>query len=172
MTILIYKNFFGPLGYSASAYVMVGPERYHHLRFGACIFSWSENTSSERLRIAAAQLPFRINREALPIIVYLLYRSSKPLHRESWVQRNRNGFQSRTARVHLKEDMDEETSEEGKERYRKALQSFAKEFGRGVRQQRTRDQRKSWYTSTYSEYVQRECVGTWRSRSAERGLRE
>ena len=23
-----YKNFFGPLGYSASAYVMVGPERY------------------------------------------------------------------------------------------------------------------------------------------------
>ena len=28
MTILIYKNVFGPLGYSASAYVMVGPERY------------------------------------------------------------------------------------------------------------------------------------------------
>ena len=37
VTILIYKNFFGPLGYSASAYVMVGPERYHHLRFGAWI---------------------------------------------------------------------------------------------------------------------------------------
>ena len=42
VTILIYKNFFGPLGYSASAdgllasaYVMVGPERYHHLRFEA-----------------------------------------------------------------------------------------------------------------------------------------
>ena len=32
MTILIYKNFFGPLG--ASAYVMVGPERYHHLHAG------------------------------------------------------------------------------------------------------------------------------------------
>ncbi|CAH3120712.1 unnamed protein product, partial [Porites lobata] len=30
------------------------------------------------------------------------------------------------------------------------------------------DQRKSWYTSTCSEYVQKECVGTWRSRSAER----
>ena len=29
------------------------------------------------------------------------------------------------------------------------------------------DQRKSWYTSTCSEYVQMECVGTWRSRSAE-----
>ena len=28
MTILIDKNVFGPLGYSASAYVMVGPERY------------------------------------------------------------------------------------------------------------------------------------------------
>ena len=40
VTILIYKNFFGPLGYSASAYVMVGPERYHHLRFGAI---WSLN---------------------------------------------------------------------------------------------------------------------------------
>ena len=44
-TILIYKNFSGPLGYSSSAYVVVGPERYHHdefydddekdLRFGA-----------------------------------------------------------------------------------------------------------------------------------------
>ena len=38
--------------------------------------------------------------------------------------------------------MDEETSGEGKERYRKALQSFAKEFGRGVRQQRTREKTK------------------------------
>ena len=38
--------------------------------------------------------------------------------------------------------MDEETSEEGKERQRKALQSFAKEFGRGVRQQRTRGKTK------------------------------
>ena len=27
-------------------------------------------------------MPFRINREALPILVYLLYRSSKPLHTE------------------------------------------------------------------------------------------
>ena len=36
VTILIYKNFFGPLGYLASAYVMAGPEMYHHLRFGAC----------------------------------------------------------------------------------------------------------------------------------------
>ena len=34
--------------------------------------------------------------------------------------------------------MYEETSAEGKERQRKALQSFAKEFGRGVRHQRTR----------------------------------
>ena len=33
--------------------------------------------------------------------------------------------------------MEEVTSVEGKERERKALQSFAKEFGRGVRQQRT-----------------------------------
>ena len=31
---------------------------------------------------------------------------------------------------------------EGKERQRKALQSFAKEFGRGVRQQRTRGKTK------------------------------
>ena len=38
--------------------------------------------------------------------------------------------------------MDEETSVEGKERQRKALQSFAKEFGRGVRQQRTRGKTK------------------------------
>ena len=36
VTILIYKNFSGPLGYLASAYVMAGPEMYHHLRFGAC----------------------------------------------------------------------------------------------------------------------------------------
>ena len=39
VTILIYKNSFGPLGYSVSAYVMVGPERYHYLRFGAWLFS-------------------------------------------------------------------------------------------------------------------------------------
>ena len=39
--------------------------------------------------------------------------------------------------------MDEETSAEGKERHkRKALQSFAKEFGRAVRQQRTRGKTK------------------------------
>ena len=38
--------------------------------------------------------------------------------------------------------MDEETSGEGKERYRKAFQSFAKEFGRDVRQQRTRGKAK------------------------------
>ena len=38
--------------------------------------------------------------------------------------------------------MDEETSAEGKERQRKALQSFAKEFGWGVRQQRTRGKTK------------------------------
>ena len=38
--------------------------------------------------------------------------------------------------------MDEETSGEGKERYRKAFQSFAKEFGRSVRQQRTRGKTK------------------------------
>ena len=30
-------------------------------------------------------------------------------------------------------------------------------------------QRKSWYTSTCSEYLEKECVGTLRSRSAERG---
>ena len=42
-----------------------------------------------------------------------------------------------------KGDMDEETSAEGKERNkRKALQSFAKEFGRAVRQQRTRGKTK------------------------------
>ncbi|CAH3148758.1 unnamed protein product [Porites evermanni] len=63
-------------------------------------------------------------------------------HRGSWVQRHRNGFESRRARVDLKEDMDEETRAEGKERQRKALQSFAKEFGRGVRQQRTRGKTK------------------------------
>ena len=58
------------------------------------------------------------------------------------VQRHQNGFESRTARVNLKEDVDEETRAEGKERQRKALQSFAKEFGRGVRQQRTRGKTK------------------------------
>ena len=58
------------------------------------------------------------------------------------VQRHQNGFESRTARVNLKEDVDEETRAEGKERQRKALQSFAKEFGRGVRQERTRGKTK------------------------------
>ena len=58
------------------------------------------------------------------------------------VQRHRIGFESRTARVNLKEN-NEETSAEGKERYRKPLQSgFAKEFGRGVRQQQTRGKTK------------------------------
>ena len=114
VTILIYKNFFGPLGYSALAYVMAGPERYHHLRFGALIFlvEWGNPlwTTNPRLYFK-------------PVV-------------------HRNGFESRTARVNLKEDMDEETSAEGKERQRKALQSFAKEFGRGVRQQRTRGKTK------------------------------
>ena len=71
--------------------------------------------------------------------------------------------------------MDEETSGEGKERYRRALQSFAKEFGQGVRQQRTRGktkERAGTLPLACSEYVQKECVGTWRSRSAERGSRE
>ena len=58
------------------------------------------------------------------------------------IERHRKGFESRTARVTLKEN-NEETSAEGKERYRKALQSgFAKEFGRGVRQQQTRGKTK------------------------------
>ena len=52
-------------------------------------------------------------------------------HRESWVQRHQNGFESRTARVNLKEDVDEEKSAEEKERQRKTLQSFAKKFGHG-----------------------------------------
>ena len=71
--------------------------------------------------------------------------------------------------------MDEETSAEGKERQRKALQSFAKEFGRGVGQQRTRGktkERAGTLQSSCSEYVQKEYVGTWRSRCAERGPRE
>ena len=38
--------------------------------------------------------------------------------------------------------MDEETRAEGKERQRTALQSFAKDFGWGVRQQRTRGKTK------------------------------
>ena len=58
--------------------------------------------------------------------------------------------------------MDEETSAEGKEPQRKALQSFAKESGRGVGQQRTRGKTKeragSTLQSTCSEYVQKECV--------------
>ena len=40
------------------------------------------------------------------------------------------------------EDVDEETSAEEKERQKKALQGFAKEFGRGIRQQRTRGKTK------------------------------
>ena len=39
VTILIYKNFFNPLGYSASAYVMVGPERYPTLNLEPEFFS-------------------------------------------------------------------------------------------------------------------------------------
>ena len=71
--------------------------------------------------------------------------------------------------------MDEETSAEGKERQRKALQRFAKESVRGVWQQQTRGktkERAGTLQSTCSEYVQKECVGTRRSRSAERGSRE
>ena len=77
-----------------------------------------------------------------------------------------------------KGDMDEETSAEGKERNkRKALQSFAKEFGRAVRQQRTRGKTKERTDTrpcTCSEYVHTECVSTCTStsRSPERGSRE
>ena len=97
VTIMIYKNFYGSLGCSASTYVMVGPERYHHLRFGAWIFQWSENTRSERLPIEMAQLPFRINREAPSILVYIIYWSSKPLHTEKAGSKG-TGMASKVAR--------------------------------------------------------------------------
>ena len=115
VTILIYKNFFGPLGYRPCH----GP-----------------------------RLSF------IPVLKAIT-------HRESWVQRHRYGFESRTARVNLKEDMD--MDEETSERIRTGCTTATKE---------REDQRKSWYTSTCSEYVQKECVGIWRGRSAERGSRE
>ena len=68
--------------------------------------------------------------------------------------------------------MDEETSAEGKERQRKALQSFAKEFGRGVRQQRTRGKTKERAGTLLLALSMFRRNGIWRSRSAERGSRE
>ena len=73
-----------------------------------------------------------------------------------------------------KEEVDEETKTQRK---RKELKSLAKEFRLGVRQQRKEgrqrrkkeDKEKTWYTSTCSEYVENECVGTLRSPSAQRG---
>ena len=113
VTILIYKNFFGSLGYSASAYVMVGPERHQTLDLEPEFFS-VERTPD--LNDYASRRP-----SCLLESIERLYQSSfifipvlKAItHRESLVQRNRNGFESRTARVNLKEGMDEETSREG-----------------------------------------------------------
>ena len=123
MTILIYKNFFGPLGYRPCH----GP-----------------------------RLSF------IPVLKAIT-------HRGSWVQRHQNGFESRTERVNIKEDVEEETSAEGKEQQRKALRGFAKESRRGVRQQQTRGKTKerAGTLPLALSYVQKECVGTWRSRSAE-----
>ena len=55
--------------------------------------------------------------------------------------------------------MDEETSAKGKERQRKALHSFAKEFGRNVRQQQTRGKTKerSGTLPLALSYVEKEC---------------
>ena len=66
----------------------------------------------------AAKLPFTINREALPVLVYLLYLSSKLLRslRTEKAESNQYGFESRTAGVNPKENMNEETSAKGKER--------------------------------------------------------
>ena len=66
--------------------------------------------------------------------------------------------------------MDEETSAEGKELIAELCEGIR--TGCTTATNKREDQRKCWYTSTCSEYVQKECVGTWRSRSAERGLRE
>ena len=78
--------------------------------------------------------------------------------------------------------MDEETSAEGKERQRKALQSFAKEFGR-VYDSNEREGRPKkelvhfhllwvWRKKKEGWRMKQECVGTGRSRSAERCSRE
>ena len=68
-------------------------------------------------------------------------------HIESWVQRHRSGFQSRTARLHLKERINEETRKRGnggKEAIKEGITArrFAKEFGQGVRHQRMRGKTK------------------------------
>ena len=75
--------------------------------------------------------------------------------------------------MNLKEDMDEETSE-GKGATKEGIAELCERIRTGctTATNEREDQRKSWYTSTCSEYVQKECVGIWRSRSAERGSRE
>ena len=75
--------------------------------------------------------------------------------------------------MNLKEDMDEETSE-GKGATKEGIAELCERIRTGctTATNEGEDQRKSWYISTCSEYVQKECVGTWRSRSAERGSRE
>ena len=86
-----------------------------------------------------------------------------------WLQKSHG-----KSKLNLKEN-NEETSAEGKQRYRKALQSgIAKEFGRDVRQQQTRGKTKerAGTLSLALSYVQKECVGTWRSRFVDRGSRE
>ena len=70
--------------------------------------------------------------------------------------------------------MDEETSAEGKGTTKEGIAEFCERIRTGctTATNEREDQRKSLYTSTCPEYVQKECVGTWRSRSAERGSRE
>ncbi|CAH3182042.1 unnamed protein product, partial [Porites evermanni] len=63
-------------------------------------------------------------------------------HIESWVQSYRSGFESRTARLHLKERINEETRKRRERSHKGRHQSFAKEFGQGVRQQRMRGKTK------------------------------
>ena len=66
--------------------------------------------------------------------------------------------------------MDEETSAEGKDRATKeGIAELCERIRTGctTATNEREDQRKSWYTSTCFEYVQRGCVGIWRSRPAD-----
>ena len=111
---LIYKKFFGQLGNTADTgifWVSPLPKGKNWVngwpwkgittldleQFLRGVRTPARPTPKEWLCIAVVQLHFRINREALPILFYLLYWSSKPLRTEKAGSKG-TGMASKVAR--------------------------------------------------------------------------
>ena len=96
--ILIYKNFLGPFGYSASAYVVVVPESKATLDLDPEFFSGVRTPAlNDYVSRRPSYLLEAIERLHQSSFISYLYRSSKPLHTEKAGSKG-TGMASKVAR--------------------------------------------------------------------------